>query len=223
MADSSLSSDLELEASPPRKKGTRPKATTGKRTGGSSRKSRKDKVPPRQDKDALRRNKAFERKCSKAQRMATSSLARDPSPSQLAPSTSADAWPPSVRADSPPLPPPARVPADSGHSLLRAKGVSQSMPDVSVVGLSASHRRRPEATFTPTADGLRDPEVPQAAPQLDLQAMFSSAISSLLAAGLQQASQIPLQPPAGQGGQEQLLSHLTLLRSRQTYLKSRNK
>lgn len=71
-----------------------------------------------------------------------------------------------------------------------------SMPDVSGVGLAApqsSHHTLPEATFTPTATGLRAQESFVPGSNLDLQSMLSSALSSILAAGLQQAVQIPLQ------------------------------
>lgn len=84
------------------------------------------------------------------------------------------------------------------------------MLDVSGVGLAApqsSHHRSPEATFTPTAAGLCTQESFVPGSQLDLQSMLSSALSSILAAGLQQAVQIPLQTLAGQQvTQEQLLS-----------------
>lgn len=96
--------------------------------------------------------------------------------------------------------------AGTGHPLLRSKGVSLSLPDVLAVGSTTSQRRLPEATFTPTAAGLRAPEVALPAPQLDLQSMFSSALSSLLAAGLQQVSQLPFPVQTGHGSQEQLSS-----------------
>lgn len=74
------------------------------------------------------------------------------------------------------------------------KGVSRSMPDVSSVGLYSSHparHRLPEATFTPMAAGLRTPDPPPVGPQLDLQGMLSMALSNILVAGLQDASQVP--------------------------------
>lgn len=58
--------------------------------------------------------------------------------------------------------------------------------------------RQPEATFTPTAAGLRAPAVQLPPSQVDFQALLSNALSSLLAAGLQQAS---LQPPQAQSAQ----------------------
>lgn len=86
-----------------------------------------------------------------------------------------------------------------------SRGVSQSLPDVSGVGLSSfcqPPRALPTATFTPTAAGLREATGPAAAAPLDFQSFFSSAFSSFLAAGLQQASQMSLQPLAGQAVQQ---------------------
>lgn len=74
MADSSLSSDLEPEASPPHKQAKCSKKSSGPRSGSSSRTSRKDKATPAQDKDALRRHKALEHQCDKAQKATAASL-----------------------------------------------------------------------------------------------------------------------------------------------------
>lgn len=86
-----------------------------------------------------------------------------------------------------------------------SKGVSQSLPDVSGVGLATLYhppRVPQEATFTPTAAGLRDPVGSSPTPPLDLQTFLSSAFSSFLAAGLQQATQLPPQPLAGHSAQQ---------------------
>lgn len=77
-----------------------------------------------------------------------------------------------------------------------SKGVFLSMPDVSTVGRSVPpipQRRQVEATFTPTAAGLRKEEGDLLGDQLDLQTMLSTALSRILAAGIQQATQLPSQ------------------------------
>lgn len=99
----------------------------------------------------------------------------------------------------------SRVIAQSLPQRRLSKDVSQSLPDVSGAGLSSSYRPPravPEATFMPPAAGLRDAVGPVPAAPLDFKAFFSSAFSSFLAAGLQHASQLPLQPLAGQSIQQ---------------------
>lgn len=98
------------------------------------------------------------------------------------------------------------APQGSGSGLSRGlyKGVSVSMPDVSQVGLSTSYvpqRQQPEATFTPTAAGLRAPEGHLRRAQLDFQSLLSNALSSIFVVGMQQAtqSQAPPLPPQPHG------------------------
>lgn len=70
MADSSCSSDLEPEASRPRKHSKGSKKATGKRPEASSHPSCRDKLIPGMDRDTLRHHNALARQCAKAQKAA---------------------------------------------------------------------------------------------------------------------------------------------------------
>lgn len=94
------------------------------------------------------------------------------------------------------------APVALAHPLLLAKGVSRSLPNVVGVEVSGPFHPRPKATFIPTTANLQPPEA-NLPPQLDFQAMFSSALSSLFAASLHHASHLLPQPPVPQGSQEQ--------------------
>lgn len=151
MADSS---DLEPEDSPPHRSTKHYKAESGKRSDLSSRKPHQTRATSGQDGDVLRRHKALERICDKAQRSVSPALGLDACSMQAnAPTPSASTLPPQ-----PPSGPAAGVLDGSGQQLLLSKRVSLSMPDVSGVGLPTSHSSHhglPEVTFTPTAAGLR--------------------------------------------------------------------
>lgn len=138
----------------------------------------------------MRRHKALERQCDKAQRLAHKSLGLGSSHLQTAPPNTADGQAVSSERLQ-------QEPASTSNALGRSKGVSRSLPDVSVAGTSTSCHQPPEATFTPTAAGLHPPEAPGSGPQLDFHSMISSALSTLLAAGLQQAVQGPFQALTG--------------------------
>lgn len=190
-----MSSDLEHEASPPRPPKSH-KTMSGKWAASSSHKSLQPKASTALDKDTLWHHRALERQYNKAKQTVQASLELGTGPPQLATPLQG----PMVQGETlPAAPPPRLLPgelADSGPPLGLSRGVSLSLPDVSAAGLAASHtplRRQPEATFTPTAAGLRAAEGCLSGSQLDFQSLLSTALSSLLAAGIQQATHPPLQ------------------------------
>lgn len=147
MADSSLSSDLEHEASPSRP--SKHKTKSGKQSASSSRTPHQPKASSSSDKDALRHHKALERQYNKTKQAVSMSLGLETQPLQHAPLI-----PRAIGPLLPPTPPSSLLAENfegSGQPLALSKGVSLSMPDVSAVGLSAPpapQRKQPEATFT---------------------------------------------------------------------------
>lgn len=219
MADSPLSSDLEPGASPPPKSKCF-KSDSGKQSTGPSHKPRKPNSTSGQDRDVLRCHKALEHQCDKAQRCVHESLGLGTSPISAGPSGQA-----TMRSGSPDRTQVLASIDSTGpaNPLALAKGVSRSLPDVSIVGTSTSRHKVPEATFTPTAMGLCAPEVSLPGHQLDFHSMISSSLSTLLAAGLQQAVQGPLQALAGhQPSQEQPSSQLHSVRQRRHLQRGRS-
>lgn len=151
MADSSLSSDLEHETSPPRPPKTKAKAKT--RSTSSSRPIPQPKASVASDKDSLRRHNALERQFKKAKQAASSSLGLEAQPLQQAPLVqgSDDVTPLVTHTQRPSTL--ANSFGSSDYSLARSRGVSLSMPNVSAVGFppsAAPQQKQPEATFTPT-------------------------------------------------------------------------
>lgn len=210
MADSALSSDMKHEGSPTEMEATTSKVTASKHSDsrhskkGSRTKARILQASPSAtakramvvDRDASRRHKALERQFDKAQREAQ--VVRQCSDS----ATIIDLHEPKM---STPLP--------SGMAnRMRATPTGAALPDhvrpflgVSHVGPvvtpppvqaqeesfpSTINRRAPEATFTPTAAGLRAGEGQCAGPPLDLQNMVSEAISRIFVAGIQHATHL---------------------------------
>lgn len=165
MADSSLSSDLEQDSplKPPKQR-----KVSGKWSVSSNRKSLPSRAPIGLDKDAVCHHKALERQCDRARQATLKSLGLAP---QTLPSTSAD--PGSSTAGDPPSlilrsSSATQDVGGSAPSLGSSKRLSSSLPDFSSMGLpltSTVQRQPPEATFTPTAAGLRTAEgVPQGNP-----------------------------------------------------------
>lgn len=184
MADSPLSSDLELEASPPRYV-SRQRPTSRAQSTSFSRTSCHFKMSSAAEKDALRHHEALEKRFDKAQQ-ASSSAPKDPSRSSVSLALDPMAsigQPTSLSGTAPALACP----------LVFCRRVSSSMPDVSSVGLPVAFpSSHPTATFTPSVAGRQVQEHQLPEPQMDFQAMFSSAFSSWLAVGMHQASQMPL-------------------------------
>lgn len=134
------------------------------------------------DKDALRRHRAFEKQFDKARQAALTS-GRGVSASEAVETP--------LASSSDGIPQPATA-------LAGATSVSRSMPDVSQVSLDPlqiPRRSLPEATFTPTAAGLRAPESQPPAASLDLQSILSTALSTILASSLHQTTQSQPQVP----------------------------
>lgn len=148
-------------------------------------------------KDAARRHRAPEHQMDSARKATLMSLGLAP---RLAPSSSAtgglDSGGPSRGASG--VSSDALSSSRPGSLSANVRRLSSSLPDVSRAGLSpaaTSSRPPPEATFTPTAAGLRPEEDAPAAGNLDLPSLLSS-LSSLLAAGLPQSGQPPLRAPS---------------------------
>lgn len=191
MADYPLSSDLEPEPGPSQRPAKGSKQSSGKRSEAASRKSHKPKSSKGLDKAAQRCHNALECQWDRARHEAAAAVGLGSG----APSDCASLTVPDLPA-SPGSPASSTGPVNredaSGTTPPRlSRRVSQSLPDVSVVGLAPSRRpprTAPEATFTPMAAGLCDPQEPHIAPPLDLQTFLSSAFS-FLAAGFNQAAQ----------------------------------
>lgn len=187
MVDSSLSSDLEQEGSPPKVQQQRrslAKKPRAKATSKSSRAHHSSSKTLAQNKTEQRKHKALERQFEKAKSHLTchqasatdlglsSRSVEVAGPSHNSQATSASS---AGSLDAPP-------------NLGLSKGVSLSLPDVSsasAVRPSSDLRRLPEATFTPTAAGFCPEE---AGAQFNFQSILSDALAKLLAAGLQQGA-----------------------------------
>lgn len=193
-----MSSDLEQEPSPPRAPAKR-KSKSRARSASASTASCQPGTSLAVDKDAQRRHKALERQYDKARQAMLASVFPTDHP---LPSLGRSSPAPGVSDSQALSDPPVRAFASN---MATSRGLSRraslSLPDVSAVGLAdpiLPQARRPEATFTPTAAGLWGPEGPPLPTQVDFQAMLSNALSSLLAAGLQQSSlqQLQVAPPS---------------------------
>lgn len=193
MAESDLSSDMEPEPCSLQRPAKRSKKPSGKRSKVSSHRSHSQHQGKGADKAAQRRHNALERQWDKARWAAEVGL--DAGAHTRGASVSA-----SENPASPGSPASSTGPAEQDDGRCAApqrlsKRVSQSLPDVSGVGLQSFHRpprTLPEATYTPTAAGLRDQGGLPLATPMDMQAFLSSTFSSFLATGLHQATQ-PLQ------------------------------
>ncbi|XP_034296175.1 lamina-associated polypeptide 2, isoforms alpha/zeta-like [Pantherophis guttatus] len=186
MADAYLSSDSEQEPSPPKAPSKHKSKSRGRSTAVSS-ESLQHRPSSAAEKDAQRRHRALEKQYDRA-RLATSASVFATG-QQLSPqghlALTSDAVP-GLGEDRDA----STSQALAGPSRGLTKRTSLSLPDVSSVGLAEPHptsSRRAEATFTPTAAGLRGPEGQLLTPQVDLQAALSNALSSILAAGLHQS------------------------------------
>lgn len=173
MADSSLSSDLEHEPSPPRAK---QKAVPQVHSVPPSHTSRKSKSSLSADKDALRRHKALERQFDKARQAAATSVFAPDRPTTPHGFPSVDPEASSAGLSAPPHdgdPSVTAGPSGGSHGL--SKKTSLSLPDVSSVGLAKSILplpRQPEVTFTPTAAGLHALECQLPTSQMGFQALL---------------------------------------------------
>lgn len=171
MPGSSFSSDSDREESPARL------CSSHKRHSGSKAATSSHKAPrAKADKDAIRRHKALERQFEKVRLAAAASEVRG--------ETSLGHEPRSPRQGG--------ASACTSNPLVLSRGVSLSLPDVSVAGLDSAQRSRrpqPAATFTPTAAGLREEFPATASAPVDFQAMLSSALASIMAAGIQSSVQ----------------------------------
>lgn len=121
MSDSSLSLDLEQEASPPKPTKSRKKGA-GKRSAPTSRKIHRSKAAPSLDKDALRRHKALEQQYDKARQAASASLDLDSRPLQSAPPVAMPSTSTSLPPDASPACPSTGVQSYPTQPLTMAKG-----------------------------------------------------------------------------------------------------
>lgn len=181
MADIDLSSDSDQEFDPPVVRHTHHKGRKQAKSKASSKASKtSQQLIVGRSKSELRRHEALERQFNKASKGL---------PQQAGQETEPD--PPSPSGDTASLhelePAFSEARRPSGVSnLVLSKGISVSMPDVSLVpqiDLPVRARRPPEATYTPSAAGLRPEEL---STSVNLQSMLSEALAKILAAGLQQ-------------------------------------
>lgn len=176
MTDSLLSSDLEFEAPPP----VPQKKHRNKRAA-----PQRDARPATsaQDRVELRCHNVLEKVFNKAKQANDSTGHHGTSHgTRLSPSHGdrqhSSSEPPRDDARSEVLSPHA------DYNLARSKAVSQSLPDVSLVPQSTRvhrSRRAPEATFIPTAVGLRSEG--QSA-SVDLNSVLSAALAKVILAGM---------------------------------------
>lgn len=172
MADSDLSSELEQETCPP-------PAQPKKQAWSKRHKARSDGVKNKVSrssctKDEMRRHKALEKRCEQAKRTKRPSICCESS-GESGPSSSSQ-----------------QLSADSGSlrsSELDPRAQQESAPPQVPLAPQTDQPLRarsvPEATFTPTAAGLRPEE---SSGQLDFQSLLSDALAKILVAGLQQGA-----------------------------------
>lgn len=213
MADSPLSSDLELDSSPQRVAATSDDIpiVSGANTKSKSKPHSKSKTkksvdkPAKVDKWAQRRHEVLERQYDKARRTAE---AHSENNAPIAGGASAPEHQ-TVQSVLPVVSQQVQAQAtaaapDYTGTVFGCQGNMDYLPLHQSAGLAPSTRRLPEATFTPTAAGLRGAaSQPAQAQVLDLQAMVSNALANIFQAGIQQASQanppvtpLQLRPPA---------------------------
>lgn len=188
MEPAELSSELDRSPSPPR--APSPKKAKTKKGKGS--KAVKESSAP--DRDSQRRHNALEKQFSKAQRQAQQvqcpqmlegevdhqecSAAVGPQEEDLAEELQLE------------VPEQHRGLAQPSCNLEQCRSRSRS-PSV-VSHRSRTSRSAPEATFTPTAAGLREEAGPSMGPPVDFNLLFTQAISNIFQAGLHQTAGRPL-------------------------------